>query len=114
MRAKPETTYTNIRYAVHADTAKALLISPNDDNDNAVWVPKSTIRDVQSEPSSAYFTADIAEWIYDKNHMNERWNADALTVSHYEDPIDAEDPMGDEERPPLSHPDDIFDEEIPF
>jgi hypothetical protein len=113
MRTKPETTYTKIRYAVHADTAKALLISPDDNNDNAVWVPKSTMRSIESVPQTAYFTGEIAEWIYDKNNMAIPWGQNPPEDDE-DQTFDREDPMGDDERPPLAHPDDDFDDEIPF
>lgn len=113
MRAKPETTYTKIRYAVHADTAKALLISPDNDDENAVWVPKSTMRRMGETYDAPYFTGEIAEWIYDKNNMAVPWGQNPPEDEESQT-FDAEDPMGDEERPPLAHPDDDFDDEIPF
>jgi len=52
----------------HAETGKAMLLSDDGDEKNAIWIPKSQIVALPTE-TSGIGTYEIKEWIAKKNGM---------------------------------------------
>lgn len=62
MANKP-TEYVEIEVVVHRTSVKAILVSVDGDNDNAVWVPLSQTKGDKPEVSDNSQIVQIAEWI---------------------------------------------------
>ena len=46
----------------HAETDKAILVSDDDDKDNAVWLPKSQI-EIENDGHKNFITVTMPSWL---------------------------------------------------
>lgn len=46
----------------HAETAKAILVSDDDNRDNAVWLPKSQV-EIENDGHANFVTVTLPEWL---------------------------------------------------
>lgn len=84
-------TYTTFELYVHVSTAKARLVSSTGDEDDAIWVPKSQMRDIIKVEGTSFWSIEINDWFVDKEDLKDRF--------------------GQKQHTPIE---DVFDDDIPF